>query len=135
VRLRIARPTLGDGSLMPCLADHPWVLPAPGAARRSKLELLFRSQCSRMPGDFVESASTQLGLALAATSARLTAVPCWVLRDAPDPARLRVLIQRLPATQGPIGMITHHGDAPSLQAQRFADGMRAACRTPAQRAG
>jgi DNA-binding transcriptional LysR family regulator len=124
-----------EAVLMPCLADHPWVLPAPGAALRSNLELLFRSQCGHMPGDIVESASTQLGLALVATSARLTAVPGWVLRDAPDQARLRVLIQRLPAMQGPIGLITRHGDAPSLQAQRFAEAMRAACRAPAQRAG
>lgn len=107
------------------LIDHAWVLPLPNTALRSNLELLFLSQCGRLPVDFVEAVSSPVVVALITKGNRVATMPSWIAREHESSGRMRILIARLADITGPIGLITRSGEALSSQANRMAEALRA----------
>lgn len=108
------------------LVDHAWVLPFPQAALRNNLEVLFLSQCGRMPSDVIEAVSPSLIAATVTAGHRMAVLPSWFAHGYVTSGLMRMVVPRLPNLIGPIGMITRAGEVPTSQTTRLAGVLRVA---------
>ncbi|HSV81843.1 MAG TPA: LysR substrate-binding domain-containing protein [Ramlibacter sp.] len=108
------------------LVDHPWVLPSPGSALRSSLDVQFLSRCGRLPPNLIEASVSPTVVALLNAGNYLAVMPSLQARDYAAGRQLRIVIPRLAHLAGPIGTITRAGEAQSSQALRLVEALRAA---------
>jgi len=119
------RPVSPQGGLG-AMVDHPWVLPPPGSALRSNLDVQFLSQCGRLPPDLIETVSIRTSVALVEGGGRLAVMPSLMAREYQASGQLRILIPRLSNLAGPIGIISRAGEGQSSQALRLVEALRGA---------
>lgn len=123
----------GHGAAVPAgphdlasLVDRPWILPFPPSALRANLDVLFLSQCGRLPTNLIESVSIPANVALMKTAGCLTVMPQWAARDYAALGQLRILVEDIAHLAGPIGIVTRSGEPRPSHVWRLVQALRAA---------
>lgn len=129
-------PLADSGAGLSELIDQPWILPVPETALRTNLDLQFLSQCGRLPQDVIESASVPTNIALVESTGRFAVMPGSRAGDRGHTGQIRIVIDRLPDLQGPIGILTRRDEVQPSHVLRMIDAFREASRdhVKAQRA-
>ena len=91
------------------LAEETWIVPAPDAPYRRRLDAAFRQAGAAPPRRLVESVSIAVNKMLVQKSDLLGVMPRDVAREYAALGLLRVLPVKLPAPSGPVGVITAVG--------------------------
>jgi DNA-binding transcriptional LysR family regulator len=91
------------------LADETWIVPAPDAPYRRRLDAAFRQAGVAPPRKLVESVSVAVNKMLVQRSDLLGVMPRTVAREYAALGLLRVLPLKLPPPSGPVGVITAGG--------------------------
>jgi len=91
------------------LADEAWIVPAPDAPYRRRLDAAFRQAGAAMPRRLVESVSVVVNKMLVQRSDMLGVMPRTVAREYAALGLLRILPVKLPPPSGPVGVITAVG--------------------------
>ncbi|MDH4094007.1 MAG: LysR family transcriptional regulator, partial [Betaproteobacteria bacterium] len=91
------------------LAGEMWIVPAPDAPYRRRLDAAFRQAGVAPPRRLVESVSIAVNKMLVQGSDMLGVMPRTVAREYAALGLLRVLPVKLPPPSGPVGVITATG--------------------------
>lgn len=91
------------------LADETWIVPAPDAPYRRRLDAAFRQAGVAPPRRLVESVSVVVNKMLVQRSDMLGVMPRTVAREYAALGLLRILPLKLPPPSGPVGVITAVG--------------------------
>jgi DNA-binding transcriptional LysR family regulator len=91
------------------LADETWIVPAPDAPYRRRLDAAFRQAGIAPPRRLVESVSVVVNKMLVQKSDMLGVMPRTVAREYAALGLLRILPLKLPPPSGPVGVITAIG--------------------------
>jgi DNA-binding transcriptional LysR family regulator len=91
------------------LAGEAWIVPAPDAPYRRRLDAAFRQAGLAPPRRLVESVSLAVNKMLAQKSDMLAVMPRGAAREYADLGLLRILPVKLPPPSGPVGVITATG--------------------------
>jgi DNA-binding transcriptional LysR family regulator len=106
------------------LINARWVLPRAGTPARSIIAEWFQACRLELPRAAVVCNSIQLQNALIATGDFLTLLPRSLLQFSAKRLAIKVLNVKLPAAQGPVGIVTLRNRQPAPVTQRFIDCIR-----------
>ncbi len=110
------------------LAQWPWVVPAPDAPYRRRLDAAFRHAGVEPPRRIVESLSVLVNKMLLQETDMLGVMPRTVAQQYAALGMVRALPVKLPAPSGPVGVITLASRPPSAAAADFLQSLREAAR-------
>lgn len=113
------------------LADEAWIVPAPDAPYRRRLEAAFRQAGVVPPRRLVESVSIAVNRMLVQETDMLAVMPRDVAREYAALGLLRVLPVNLPPPSGPVGVITVVGRPLPPATADLVQALREAARRPA----
>jgi DNA-binding transcriptional LysR family regulator len=110
------------------LAREMWIVPAPDAPYRRRLDAAFRQAGVAPPQRLVESVSVAVNKMLVQRSDMLAVMPRTVAREYAALGLLRVLPVKLPPPSGPVGVITAIGRPLTPAAADLVQALREAAR-------
>jgi len=110
------------------LAGEMWIVPAPDAPYRRRLDAAFRQAGVAPPRRLVESVSIAVNKMLVQGSDMLGVMPRTVAREYAALGLLRVLPVKLPPPSGPVGVITATGRPLAPAAADLVQALREAAR-------
>jgi DNA-binding transcriptional LysR family regulator len=115
------------------LAGEAWIVPAPDAPYRRRLEAAFRQAGVAPPQRLVESVSVAVNKMLVQRSDMLGVMPRDVAREYAALGLLRILPVKLPPPSGPVGVITAIGRPLPPAAADLVQALRETARAAARR--
>ncbi|HEX9185387.1 MAG TPA: LysR substrate-binding domain-containing protein [Burkholderiales bacterium] len=131
---RVAHPLARRRSLrLRDLAGEMWVVPAPDAPYRRRLDAAFRQAGVAPPRRLVESVSVSVNKMLVQRSDMLGVMPRDVAREYAALGLLRILPVKLPPPSGPVGVITAIGRPPSPATLDLIQALRETARAASRR--
>jgi DNA-binding transcriptional LysR family regulator len=110
------------------LAREMWIVPAPDAPYRRRLDAAFRQAGVAPPQRLVESVSVAVNKMLVQRSDMLAVMPRTVAREYAALGLLRILPVKLPPPSGPVGVITAIGRPLTPAAADLVQALREAAR-------
>jgi DNA-binding transcriptional LysR family regulator len=117
------------------LAGEMWIVPAPDAPYRRRLDAAFRQAGVTPPHRLVESVSIAVNKMLVQRSDMLGVMPRDVAREYAALGLLRILPVKLPPPSGPVGVITAIGRPLPPAATDLIQALRETARAAARRRG
>jgi DNA-binding transcriptional LysR family regulator len=115
------------------LAGETWIVPAPDAPYRRRLDAAFRQAGVAPPRRLVESVSVAVNKMLVQRSDMLGVMPRDVAREYAALGLLRILPVKLPPPSGPVGVITAIGRPLQAATAALIQALRETARAAARR--
>jgi DNA-binding transcriptional LysR family regulator len=115
------------------LAGETWIVPAPDAPYRRRLDAAFRQAGVAPPRRLVESVSVAVNKMLVQRSDMLGVMPRDVAREYAALGLLRILPVKLPPPSGPVGVITAIGRPLQAPTAALIQALRETARAAARR--